>query len=70
MAGLDPPPTITREEAKETLSAARLSFLSESRKLDTRKMRETLKFSPTYTNAEDGIRASLVEDDLPQKKTQ
>jgi nucleoside-diphosphate-sugar epimerase len=68
MAGLDPPPTITREEAKETLSAARLSFLSESRKLDTRKMRETLKFSPTYTNAEDGIRASLVEDDLPQKK--
>jgi nucleoside-diphosphate-sugar epimerase len=70
MAGLDPPPTITRAQAKETLSAARLSFLSESRKLDTRKMRETLKFSPVYTNAEDGIRASLVEDGLPQKKTQ
>jgi nucleoside-diphosphate-sugar epimerase len=70
MAGLDPPPTITRAQAKETLSAARLSFLSESRKLDTTKMRETLEFSPTYTNPEDGIRASLVVDDSPQKKTQ
>ncbi|RLA32632.1 MAG: SDR family NAD(P)-dependent oxidoreductase [Gammaproteobacteria bacterium] len=70
LAGLDPPPTITRAQAKETLSAARLSFLSESRKLDTTKMRETLEFSPNYTNPEDGIRASLVEDGLLRKKTQ
>ena len=68
MAGLDPPPTITREEAQATLSAARLSFLSESRKLDATKMRETLKFSPTYANAEDGIKASLIEDNLLKKQ--
>lgn len=68
MAGLEPPPAITREQALATLSAARLSFLSESRKLNTTKMRETLKFSPVYANAEDGIRDSLIEDDLLQKK--
>ena len=68
MAGLDRPPAITRAEAQQTLSAARLSFLSESRKLDTAKMRETLGFSPAYTNAENGIRASLIEDDLLRKK--
>lgn len=64
MAGLEPPPAITREQAQETLSAARLSFLSESRKLDTTKMRKILNFSPTYANAEDGIRASLRQDGL------
>ncbi len=67
MAGLDRPPAITRTEAQKTLGAARLSFLSESRKLDTTKMRKMLKFSPAYANAEDGIRDSLIEDDLLQK---
>jgi len=66
-ANLDPLPKITRAQAQNTLSPARLSFLSESRKLDTKKMRETLKFTPVYTNAEDGIRASLAEDGLLQK---
>jgi len=68
MAGLERPPAISRVEARATPSAARLSFLSESRKLDTTKMRETLKFSPVYANAEDGIKASLNEDDALQKK--
>jgi nucleoside-diphosphate-sugar epimerase len=68
MAGLDPPPAITRDQALATFSAARLSFLSESRKLDATKMRETLKFSPTYANAEDGIRDSLIEDGLLKKQ--
>lgn len=64
MAGFDAPVEISREQAQETLGSARLSFLSESRKLDTTKMRETLGFSPRYANAEDGIRASLIEDGL------
>ena len=68
MAGLERSPAIGREEAQVTLSAARLSFLSESRKLDTTKMRETLKFSPVYANAEDGIKDSLIEDDLLKKQ--
>lgn len=64
MAGLDPPPAITRAQAQATLSTARLSFLSESRKLDTTKMHDILKFSPVYANAEDGIRDSLRQDGL------
>jgi nucleoside-diphosphate-sugar epimerase len=68
MAGLERPPAITRVEARATLSAARLSFLSESRKLDTTKMREMLRISPIYANAEDGIKASLNEDDLLKKQ--
>ena len=69
MAGLEPPPEITRAQAQSVLSAARLSFLSESRKLDTTKMRKILRFSPAYANAEDGIRASLIEDGLLRKNT-
>lgn len=66
-ASLQPLPKITRAQAQKTLSAARLSFLSESRKLDTTKMRQTLQFTPTYTNAEDGIKASLSADGLLRK---
>jgi len=64
MANLEPPAKITRAQAQSSLSATRLSFFSESRKLDTTKMREVLMFSPAYANAEDGIRASLIEDGL------
>ena len=66
-ANLHPLPKITRAQAQSTLSAARLSFLSESRKLDTTKMRQTLKFTPAFTDAEDGIKASLAEDGLLRK---
>ena len=58
-AELDPPPEISRTEAEATFSESRLSFLRESRRVDTTKMREVLGFTPRYTNPEDGIRASL-----------
>ncbi|MGI9223811.1 MAG: NAD-dependent epimerase/dehydratase family protein [Woeseiaceae bacterium] len=58
-AGLPPPPTVTREEAEKTFSPMRLSFLRESRIVDTRKMRETLGVTPNYANPADGIAASL-----------
>ena len=61
-AGLQAPPTVTREEAEETFSPMRLSFLRESRIVDTRKMRETLGVTPKYTNPADGIAASLKEE--------
>ncbi|MDH4047976.1 MAG: NAD-dependent epimerase/dehydratase family protein [Gammaproteobacteria bacterium] len=64
LAGLSPPPLISRSEALASMSQLRLSFLAESRRLDTQKMREVLRFEPRYTNAEDGIRASLLADDL------
>lgn len=59
LAGLAPPPTISRETAERTLSPLRLSFLRESRKIDTTKMREVLGVIPHYEDPEEGIRASL-----------
>jgi len=56
--GFPEPRQVSREELAQNISPLRLSFLSESRQVDTRKMREELGFIPTYTNAEDGIRAS------------
>lgn len=62
LAGLPPPPEITRAEAETQFSPMRLSFLSESRRLDTTKMREVLGVAPRYADLDDGIRASLSED--------
>jgi len=56
--GFPEPRQVSREELAQTISPLRLSFLSESRQVDTRRMREVLGFMPTYTKAEDGIRAS------------
>lgn len=58
-SGLPAPPEISREIANQEFSAQRLSFLTESRVVDTTKMREVLGVTPRYANPEDGIRASL-----------
>ncbi len=57
--GLEPPPEITRKQATEAFSATRLSFLAESRRVDSTKMRKVLGVIPVYDNAEEGIKASL-----------
>lgn len=54
-------PEITRTEAESNWSAARLSFLAESRRIDTWKMRRELGVTPEFASAVDGIRASLLE---------
>lgn len=59
--GLPPAPEISREEAVQQLSAQRRSFLGESRRINTRKMREVLGVNPRYANPVDGIHASLIE---------
>jgi nucleoside-diphosphate-sugar epimerase len=64
LAGLPAPPEVSRAEARRTFAQGRLSFLGESRRLDTRKMRTVLGVMPRYANAEDGIRASLAADGL------
>jgi nucleoside-diphosphate-sugar epimerase len=61
-AGLPPPPTISLAEAKKTFSPMRLSFLRESRIVDTTKMREVLGVLPKYADAADGIAAALAEE--------
>ena len=57
---LEAPPTISWAEAQNEFSEMRLSFLRESRRVDTHKMRELLGVIPRYSNPEDGIRASLI----------
>ena len=62
-AGLLPPPAISLAEAQKTFSPMRLSFLRESRIVDTTKMREVLGVTPKYADAADGIAASLAEEE-------
>ena len=62
-SGLDAPPTISREVAEQESSAMRLSFLGESRRIDTTKMRDILGVTPRYSDPVDGIAASLSEDE-------
>ncbi len=62
LTGLPAPKEISFEEAERSWSEARLSFLRESRLLDTGKLRSVLKVQLRYTNAEDGIRASLAAE--------
>lgn len=62
LAGYTPLPEISRAMALETFSEMRLSFLRESRIVDTGKLRRELAFTPVYQDAEDGIRASLAAE--------
>ena len=62
LAGLPLPPSISYAEAQESFSPMRLSFLGESRVVDTTKMREVLDVIPKYSDAADGIAASLAEE--------
>ena len=57
--GLPLPPQISIAAAREQFSSERMAFLSDSRIVDTAKMREVLGVIPRYANPEDGIRASL-----------
>lgn len=61
-AGLPEPPAISREEARRRMSPTRYSFLAESRRLDTRRLREVLGVELAYDDPEVGVRASLEEE--------
>lgn len=60
---VEPPPQVSIDEAGRTFSALRMSFLEESRIVDTTKMRKVLGVTPKFTNPEDGIRASLADEE-------
>lgn len=55
---LPAPPTISMNDARREFSPMRMSFLGESRCVDTQKMRDILGVTLKYPKAEDGIRAS------------
>ncbi len=58
--GLATPPTLSREEAEREFSAMRLSFLGESRRIDTTKMKTVLGVRLRYNDPLEGIAASLL----------
>lgn len=62
LAKLPPPPEVSLAEARRTFSAARLSFLTESRRVDVTRMRTVLGVCPRYADPLAGIRASLDEE--------
>ena len=57
--GLPRPPAITMEEARRVLSPSMLSFLEESKRLDTRRMREELGVAPRYPDLASGLPSCL-----------
>jgi nucleoside-diphosphate-sugar epimerase len=57
LCGLPRPPRITRAEAKTQLSPMQLSFMSESRRLDNRRLKRELKLRLRYRTVADGLLA-------------
>ena len=55
--GLPRPPRITRETAAAQMSPMQLSFMSESRRLDNRRMKRELKLRLRYPTVAEGLRA-------------
>lgn len=49
------PPRLTRAEAERRLSAQQMSFLSESRRLDNRRLREELRLRLRYRTVREGL---------------
>lgn len=65
LAGLPPPRELPREQARRQMSAATWSFLGESRRVSTQRMREELGVALRYADLEDGVRASLEQGSDP-----
>jgi nucleoside-diphosphate-sugar epimerase len=61
VAGLPEPPQLPMSKLVESTSDTGISFLDESRRVDTTRLRQELGFRPRYPSAEAGIRASLME---------
>ncbi len=55
--GLPRPPAISMEEARQKLTPAMLSYLTESRRLDNRRLREALGVTLRYPDLETGLAA-------------
>jgi nucleoside-diphosphate-sugar epimerase len=61
LAGLPPPREVPMARLLDRVSPMMRSFLSESRRLDTERMRRELLFTPRYADLDAGIAASLAE---------
>ena len=59
LAGLPPPALVSRLEAKQRLSPGLLSYLAESRRVESRRIEEELGFRPRFRDLRLGILSSL-----------
>jgi len=66
LAGLPQPPLVALADAPGRISPGMLAFLVESRRVDSRRMREELDVVPRYQRLEDGIAASLAGMRAPE----
>ena len=57
LCGLPRPPRITRAQAAEQMSTMQLSFMSESRRLDNRRLKRELRLKLRYPTVADGLTA-------------
>ena len=60
LAALPRPPRISRDESAARLSAAQMSFLSESRRLDNRRLKRELRLRLRYPTVRDGLAAGFT----------
>ncbi|HET8880902.1 MAG TPA: NAD-dependent epimerase/dehydratase family protein [Solimonas sp.] len=65
---LPPPPQLTMAEARTALTPALLSFIDESKRLETRRLREELRFTPQYPNLDAGLPSCLPSSISPEEK--
>jgi nucleoside-diphosphate-sugar epimerase len=56
MANLPRPPCVPLSQANEKLSPGMLSFIKESRRLSTDKIKSRLNFSPEFPTLESGLK--------------
>jgi nucleoside-diphosphate-sugar epimerase len=61
LAGLPQPPLVALADAPGRISPGMLAFLVESRRVDSRRLREELGVVPRYARLDEGIAASLAE---------
>jgi len=62
LAGLAPPPEVSREEARQGMSPLAWSFLGDSRRVDTSRLERELGVEIRYRDLEEGVRASLEKE--------
>lgn len=60
LAGLTPPPELPREQVRERVPPGMWSFMADSRRVDTTRLREELRVALRYPDMESGVRASLA----------
>ena len=62
------PQQLPRAAVQRRLSAEAWSFLGPSRRIDTHRIRRELGFAPHYTSLDDGLRASLGEEQAASQR--